>query len=450
MKKIVSYLSVEIPGISISIFRIFFGFILSLQSIYWIIIGFIQKNIIDPTFLFPFIKGLEPLDDTLMNFGLNGSLLISSICIMTNKFYRIGLTIYLFSFTYLWLLCQGYFNNHYYLISIICFLLLFSKTPFSKSEKIRIPKLHLYSLQLLIIIIYFIAGLNKLNPYWLVDIQPMTHILSKVGINEASVFIPFFAYLGLFFDLLIGPILLIKKTRFIGFVAAILFHLMNFIIFILVGGEIGFFPFIMISTLILFLDPKFIESKILKNNARLLSRQHLNKKISYILLVFLFFQIIIPFRHVFFEGYVDYNGIGQRFSWRLKNMYKKHDQEIIKFRLLVKNNSTIMSTFNLAEDPMEVAKFKGKKINVYLTERQKTNLFYYPNMIPEFAKKIEVLIQEKVAVDLIINGECNIGFMGREKQLLFDPNIDLTKITNSTYKANTWLNPLKTKPWDIK
>lgn len=446
MKKLLTYLSQEVPGVSVSIFRVFFGFILASQSLYWIIIGFIQKNILDPTFLFPFIKGLKPLNDSLMNFGLNGFLLISSILIMTNKLYRIGLIIYLSSFTYLWLLCQGYFNNHYYLISIICFLLLFSKTPFSLYEKIRIPKVHLYSLKALIVIVYFIAGINKLNTYWLIDIQPMTYILSKAGLNESSNLIPVFSYLGLFFDLLIGPLLIIKKTRFFAIVSSVLFHLMNFVIFLLIGGEIGFFPFIMISTLILFIDPNRIEKKFLKRNARLLNRQHFNKNVAYILSLFLFFQIIIPFRHLFFEGYVDYNGIGQRFSWRLKNMYKEHNPEIINFNLLVKNIPIIMSNFNLSDNPMIVADFEGEKINVYLTERQKTNLFYYPNIIPVLAKNIEFLIQKKIKKDFIINGECHIGFMGREKQLLFDPNIDLTEVSNSTYKTNTWLKKLKEKP----
>jgi hypothetical protein len=329
-------------------------------------------------------------------------------------------------------------------------LLIFSKTPFSKSRKIRIPILHIYSLQALIIIVYVVSGINKLNPYWLIDIQPMTYVLTKLGINESSLSISFFSYLGLLFDLFIGPILLIKKTRFFGIMIAILFHLINFVIFLLVGGEIGFFPFVMIGTLILFLDPHKIEEKILAPNARLLSLQVFNKRIANVLLVFLFLQIIIPFRHIFFEGYVDYNGIGQRFSWRLKNMYKEYNPEIIKFSLLVKNIPTVMSTFNLSEDTMEIAKFKGERINVYLTARQKTNLFYYPNMIPVFAKKIELLIQEKAELDLIINGDCNVGFMGREKQFLFDTNIDLTKITSSTYKTNTWLSPLKQKPWDIK
>ena len=223
MKKLISFLSIEVSGITISIFRILFGIILSLQSIYWVITGFIQKNIIDPTFLFPFIKNVTPLSDNFMIYGLNGLLVISPILIIINKFYKIGILIYLLSFTYLWVLCQGYFNNHYYLISIICFLLLFSKSPFSRIEKVRVPQFHLYSLIFLIVVVYIIAGINKINPYWLYDVQPMTYILSKAGLNESSFLIPLLSYLGLFFDLFIGPVLLFKKTRNYGIVFSVFF-----------------------------------------------------------------------------------------------------------------------------------------------------------------------------------------------------------------------------------
>ena len=445
MKKLISYLSIEVSGITISIFRILFGIILSLQSVYWVITGFIQKNIIDPTFLFPFIKNVTPLSDNFMLYGLNGLLVISPILMIINKFYKIGLLIYLLSFTYLWVLCQGYFNNHYYLISIICFLLLFSKSPFSRIEKIRVPQFHLYSLIFLIVVVYIIAGINKINPYWLYDVQPMTYILSKAGLNESSFLIPLLSYLGLFFDLFIGPILLFKKTRNYGIVFSVFFHVLNFIIFLLVGGEIGFFPFIMIATLILFIEPSWIEERLLTNNARILSRQNLNVHLTYLLLVFLSLQIIIPFRHFFFKGYVDYNGIGQRFSWRLKNMYKEPVTQpgLINFTVLTSSGDTV-STFHLRNI---------NKASIILTDRQKTNLIYYPNMIPVFAKKIEDKFQESINnknFDFIIHGECEIGFMGRNAELLFSPEIDLTKISSLSHKTNSWLNPLKQKPWDFK
>ena len=314
----------------------------------------------------------------------------------------------------------------------------------NNTEKVRIPRLYLFTLQALIIIVYVIAGINKLNPYWLVDLQPMTHILAQIGINENSFLILLFTYLGLFFDLLIGPLLLLKRTRYIAIIVAILFHLMNFTIFILANGEIGFFPFVMISTLVLFVSSNKLESYKLKPNARLLSRQYYKKTISFFLLFFLIIQIILPFRHVFVKGYVDYNGIGQRFSWRLKNMYKEPKTAgLVEFTVFTKD-TTVVSTFNL---------FNIGNANIILTNRQRTNLIYYPNIIPAFAQKIEKHFQDSIRnfdFDFIIKGRCEISFMGRESELLFDPNIDLTKVSNSTYKTNTWLNPLKQKPWDFK
>ena len=201
------------------------------------------------------------------------------------------------------------------------------------------------------------------------------------------------------------------------------------------------------------LDSNKLESLKLKEHAKILSRQNYNKPISYFLLLFLFFQIILPFRHVLFNGYVDYNGIGQRFSWRLKNMYKENDSDIINFKLFVKDFDDAFSNFNLADEPITVAKIKEEKVNIHLTERQKTNIFYYPNMIPLFAQKTKSLIQSKVKLDLIITGKCYMGFMGRDYQLLFDTTIDLTNakiVPTETYKTNHWLNELKPNPWEFK
>ena len=116
---------------------------------------------------------------------------------------------------------------------------------------------------------------------------------------------------------------------------------------------------------------------------------------------------------------------------------------LIEFTVLTTNNDTV-ATFNL---------FNIENAKIKLTNRQRTNLIYYPNIIPVFAKKIESHFQDSINnydFDFIINGNCEIGFMGRDSELLFNPKIDLTKITHSTYKTNNWLNPLKKKPWDYK
>ena len=47
MKKLLPYLNQETSGFTLSVFRILLGFVLTLQSIYWIITEFIKENIIE-------------------------------------------------------------------------------------------------------------------------------------------------------------------------------------------------------------------------------------------------------------------------------------------------------------------------------------------------------------------------------------------------------------------
>ena len=138
----------------------------------------------------------------------------------------------------------------------MCLLLAIVEKKPSFSQNIYTPRISLFCLQAMVFIIYFIAGINKLNTYWLIDLQPMKHILEiKAEITNNLVFkketiIMLACYSGLLFDLFIGFLLFWKKTRFFGLILALTFHLSNHYLFSDVG-EIGIFPFIMITTLIL-------------------------------------------------------------------------------------------------------------------------------------------------------------------------------------------------------
>ena len=117
-------------------------------------------------------------------------MLISNFGMLYNKISRICTFIFLCCFTYFWLLDKGYFNNHYYFISLILFLLFLVDRNSSFKSKIYVPRISIFSLQLIVCITYFIAGLNKLNPYWLIEFQPMSFILeAKCDQTENMLFI---------------------------------------------------------------------------------------------------------------------------------------------------------------------------------------------------------------------------------------------------------------------
>ena len=416
-----------IPNTSIMIFRIVFGLILLIQTYYFIINQFIDTNIINPLLLFPFITGLVPFSKT--NLLIIGYIMfLANIGILFNKTAKISTLVFGCCFTYFWLLDKGYFNNHYYFISLICLLLFVAEKESSFKKNILISKTSLFSLQMMIFLIYFVAGINKLNPYWLFDLQPIKHILEVKFMVTDNLFFQqkwitvFMVYFGLLFDLFIGFLLFFKKTRLIGFLLVIGFNIINFYLFKDVG-EIGVFPFLMISTLILFIDPNQISTFLNLNTKpkQVLKNTNLINKLIF---GFLIIQFILPFRHALFKGYVDYNGVGQRFAWRMKIMYK--DSNINYF----------------IEDKISKQKY-SVDVTKMLTPTQYNNLKYYPDLIIPLAKKIKSEANTKFNIKFAkISCHYEVNFMGKYKQLLFSPEKDLTKISEKKL-TNKWVKALK-------
>jgi len=416
-----------VPSISITLFRLCFSAILLIQTYHFIVSEFIDKNIIKPVVLFPFINGLHPVSN--VNLILLGYImLIANAGMLLNKFARFSTIIFFSCFTYFWILDKGYFNNHYYFISLICFIVFLIEKESSFSKNLHTPKISIFSLQLMIFIVYFIAGLNKLNPYWLFDFQPIRHILElKADITnnpffKKEILIMGVSYLGLIFDLSIGFFLFFKRTRLFAFLAIVLFHLTNYWIFKDVG-EIGIFPFLMISTIVIFIDPIYLNKLFHLNDKPVIQKTNsifLNK----FLVIFLIIQIILPFRHFLFHGHVDYNGIGQRFSWRMKIMYKESEIDYFITNIMTREKYNV-------------------NIKTMLTNRQYNNLKYFPDLIVPLAKKIQIEAMEKFDLKHAkITCEYQTSFMGKNKQLLFSPTLDLTKIKKSQM-PNKWLFPLK-------
>ena len=345
-----------------------------------------------------------------------------------NKISRFSVLIFMLCFTYFWLIDKGYFNNHYYFMSLICFLLFITEKKASFSENVNIPKISIFTLQVMVFIVYFIAGINKINPYWLFDLQPIQHILevkSEMTNNmffKKPILVKSLAYTGLIFDLSVGFLLFYHRTRLFAFIMILLFHLTNYWVFKDVG-EIGLFPFFMISTIILFIDPHYL-NKLFKLNNKPPNKINNSLFLNKFIVCFLLIQLLIPFRHVFFKGNVDYNGIGQRFSWRMKIMYKDSS-----FQYFITDNSS------------------GKKYAVdatkMLTNKQYNNLLYYPDLIVPLAKKIQLEASENFGIKSAkITCEYKTKFMGKNEQLLFSPELDLTKIKDG-FLNQDWLYDLK-------
>jgi hypothetical protein len=89
--------------------------------------------------------------------------------------------LFFFSFTYIELIEKTTYLNHYYFISILSFLLVFlpankcfSMDVFLRKKQYKeIPQWTVDAIKLLMVIVYFYAGLAKINSDWLLEALPL-------------------------------------------------------------------------------------------------------------------------------------------------------------------------------------------------------------------------------------------------------------------------------------
>lgn len=174
-------------------------------------------------------------------------------------------------FTYVNLLEVAVYLNHYYLICLLLFILIWIPADRalnvfhifrifkggSVSDVGSISNWNLYILRFQIGAVYFFGGIGKLVPDWLFGAQPVRIWLlrnSDIPIFGSILSMPvtgyFFSYAGLAFDLCVPFLLLFRKTRMFGYSLVLIFHFLTWKLF-----PIGMFPWVMILNATLFFSP---------------------------------------------------------------------------------------------------------------------------------------------------------------------------------------------------
>jgi len=333
------------------VFRIFFGFLMACESFGAIITGWVKNVLIDPKFTFSFIgfEWLQPLPGNGMYyyFALMGTF---GLLIMLGFRYRIAVL----SFTLLWagvyFMQKSAYNNHYYLVLLISFLMVFLPankdlsldTKFGKVKpENQMPYWILFLFICQVTFVYVYAAIAKFYPDWLDGtftknlLQGSTKSPFFIELFSQKWFYMFIAYAGIAFDLFIVPFLLFKRTRTLALIASLVFHLFNSITL-----QIGIFPFFALTFALFFYPPitsrKLFYPKRLKQDFVILPFSNSNKNVFYFLIIpYLIIQLALPLRHHFIEGDVLQTEEGHRMSWR---MMLREKSGFIVFK--VKDNTT--------------------------------------------------------------------------------------------------------------
>ena len=253
---------------SLVFFRIAFGLLmLRMVQLVWSL-DRISQWWVEPSFLFkyPGFSWVHPWpgNGLYVHWILLG---LFALFLTVGFLYRISAALFFLSHAYFFLLDQGRYVNHTYLICLFSFLLIFAPAHRAFSidawlwPKLRSSSAPAWSLWLLraqMGVVYFFAGVAKIAPDWLHG-EPMRTwlkqqihfpLLARVLHEEWAAYSA--SYASLVIDLLIVPFLLWRRTRFVAFCVAVIFHLLNAQIF-----PLDIFPWLAIAGTTLFLSPNW-------------------------------------------------------------------------------------------------------------------------------------------------------------------------------------------------
>lgn len=441
-----AYLNKTQHAAPLAIFRIVTGCMLFLGVLRFWCNGWIYDLYIKPKFFFSFygFEYIKPLG--------NYTYVLFAICALAAIFFAIGLfykqaSILLFaSFTYIELMDKSTYLNHYYFTSLVLFIMMFvpaakyfSVDAYRKKETqtTYIPKWTIDILKLMVFILYFYAGLAKLNSDWLLHALPLkiwlparnqTPIIGGLFNYEITAYI--FCWIGCLYDLTIGFLLWNKKTRWFAYVSVVIFHGLTAVLF-----PIGMFPYIMIVTALLFFSANF-HLKIINglNKALKIPESRLNtdsvfsysslkqKSLTVLFAVFLTLQLSIPFRYMLYKNELFWTEEGYRFSWRVMLMEKAGYAQFT-----VKGENGKAEVVNNQE---------------FLTMLQEKMMSTQPDFILQYAHLIRDTYAKRGYKNPQVYTDVYVALNGRLGQTFVDPKIDLAKQKDSFSQKN-WILPLK-------
>jgi HTTM domain/Vitamin K-dependent gamma-carboxylase, lumenal domain len=443
------HLFAQVDISTLVLFRILFGLIMLVEVYRYFDHGWIARYWINPDHHFTYwpFDFLSPLPGNGMYvlFYFMGAL---SVCILLGLFYRFSIISFFLCFSYIFLLDQTRYLNHFYLVILFSFVLIFLPANKSASLDARyFPKIRsetcsawpIWLLRFMVGIPYFFGGVAKLNPDWLRG-QPLGVWLSDK--TDFPIIGSFFqerwmtllmSYSGMLLDLLIVPLLLFKKTRTFGLVAIILFHLMNARLF-----QIGIFPWFMIASCVVFFNPDWFRklfknlfgknrwSIVLPSKDEWSQPSFLTKKQKMILVglaIWVGIQVMVPLRHWYFPGNVSWTEEGHRFAWHMK--------------LRTKRGNGVYTVKDKKTGQQQII-----DINDYITSRQEHKVEDRPYLIWQFCQIVKKEFA-KSGFDVSVYADVKASLNGRKYQQLIDPSIDLASVPRDVLSHSTWIIPLQ-------
>ncbi|QEG43183.1 Vitamin K-dependent gamma-carboxylase [Roseimaritima ulvae] len=439
-----------VDAASVTFFRVSFAALMVAWAWNYLASGRVTDLYVSPQFHFTYagFQWLQPWPGDGMYWHFIG-LMGLALMILCGCFYRTAALLFAIGFSYVFLLERTNYQNHYYLVLLISWMLPW--LPLNRMlsvDAIRKPALQsstvpawvLTLLRFQIAIPYIYGGIAKWTPDWILG-QPMEMFLSTKGdlpIVGGWLATPgvglLMSWSGMIFDLAIVPALLIRRTRPYAFVLCIAFHVTNSILF-----SIHVFPWLMIAASTLFFTPAWPrrllsapQLDVANHSSWRGSRRQWTAVVA--ILVFAVFQISWPLRSRLNQEPTSWSERGHLFSWRMM--------------LRAKEVGIGFAVFDPATQA--VANVDHKQ---FLSREQSEKFARDPQLVLQMAHFIADKFEQEMGRRPQVHAFVLASLNGRKPQLMLDPNQDLASVSASTLMSSGCLlslsEPLRSPAWDV-
>lgn len=440
-----------VDGASLTLFRIGCGAILAWWAWDYLASGRVGYLYVQPRFHFTYygFDWVQPWSGPWMHVHFL-ALALLALAIAVGCCYRVTSLLFAAGFTYVFLLDVTNYQNHYYLILLIAWVL--PLLPLNRSvsadaalwprlRSVVVPAWALWLLRFHIALPYFFGGVAKLDADWFAG-QPMGQMLAAhadwplvgplLALPAAGLF---FAWGGLLFDLAIVPLLLWRRSRAAAYVLCVLFHVLNSALF-----QIHVFPWFMIMATTLFFEPGW--PRRLLGGAPLLvaapqpaSWSGLSRLTQLRLAaaaLYCVFHVWWPLRHQVYGGNPSWTEQGHLFAWRM----------------MVRGKTPVARYYVTDKASRESWVCD---LRPYLNADQSARFPRDPALILQLAHFLAAE-QRRTGRDVEVRVLALTSLNGRKPELLVDPTVDLAREPRGRVPCR-WIapqrEPLAAEPWSL-
>jgi hypothetical protein len=436
--KLRTYLSEPIPGHVLGLFRIIFGCFMVYEMIDYIQIDLVKNVYVLPKIQLEYFEFLKPLPEPVLD-GMLYTMLACAALIALGVLFRPACFVFAVLYAYFFFLDKCIFNNHLYLFILLAFVLGFTHADRFLSlpnlwrkpaaADLMVQRWEIFIFQLHFAIVYFYGGLAKLNPDWLIHFQPVKRMIEvypdsgllagwlKLGFQPVLA-----AYGGLLFDLAVPFLLLWRRTRLWTLLPVFYFHVANALTF----DDIGIFPFIMIASTAIFFD--ISELPVLRSLAK---AKHKNTELfespgwtKRILVAYIVFQLLFPFRGLFLPNPVNWTMIANRFAWRMKCQ----SREITEMVFTIQDGPTGQKM------PVDIKTFiNTMQINV---------VSHDVAAVASVARGLARIGKTQGMTDPLVYASIKVKWNGRPPANTVNPEVELSKLRVNPFEKLDWVMPV--------